>query len=86
MHTLKVTVISKEKIVYEGDAEAVFASTQTGIIEILPGHIQLVSALAKGQIIVKTKDGEQNKIFKVLSGVVEVRKGSSVIILADIEE
>ena len=81
---LKLTIISKDKIVYNGDADAVFVPTQTGIIEVLPEHMQLISALQKGEIIVKSSDGE--KIFKVTGGVLEVRQKSNVVILADIEK
>jgi F-type H+-transporting ATPase subunit epsilon len=82
MATLKVVIIGKDKILYEGEAESVFVPTKTGIIEVLPEHMQLVSALAPGEIILKTKD--ESKTFKVTGGVLEVRAGSNVIILADI--
>ena len=48
----------------------------------MPNHTQLVSALGKGDIIVKIKGGD--KTFKVTDGVLEVRAKSNVIILADI--
>ena len=99
MHKLKLTIISKDKIAYQGEADAVFVPTQSGIIEVLPEHMQLVSALQKGEIIVKSSEGAKSstagspdssgeefreKIFKVISGVLEVRTKSNVIILADI--
>jgi F-type H+-transporting ATPase subunit epsilon len=89
MATLKVAIIGKDKLAYEGEADAVFVPTKTGIIEVLPNHTQLISALQAGEIIVKTagsdpaKDGA-SKIFKVTGGVLEVRANSNVIILADI--
>ncbi|MEK7572501.1 MAG: hypothetical protein AAB493_01440 [Patescibacteria group bacterium] len=82
MSNLKVAIIAKDKIAYEGEADAVFAPTQTGIIEILPNHTQLVSALAKGEIILKIENREEK--FNISGGVLEVRKKSNVIILADI--
>jgi F-type H+-transporting ATPase subunit epsilon len=84
MDNLKVAVIAKDKIAYEGEADAVFAPTQTGIVEILPNHTQLVSALTKGEIIIKT--GNKEEKFNIYGGVLEVRKKSNVIILADIIE
>ena len=84
MHKLKLTIISKDKIAYKGEADGVFVPTQSGIIEVLPEHMQLVSALQKGEIIVREENSE--KKFKVLNGVLEVRKNSNVIILADIEK
>jgi F-type H+-transporting ATPase subunit epsilon len=84
MAKLKISVISQDKIAYQGEADAVFAPTQSGIIEVLPEHMQLVSALKKGEITVK--NGSETKNFKANSGVIEVRKNSNVIILADIEK
>ena len=83
MDKLKVVIIAKDKVAYEGEAESVFAPTQTGIIEILPEHMQLVSALASGDVIIKTKDGVINT-FKISGGVLEIRSKSNIIILADI--
>jgi len=80
---LKLIIISKDKIVYQGDAKSVFVPTQTGIIEVLPEHMQLVSALTIGEIIANTDDGE--KKFKISGGALEIRSKSNVIILVDIE-
>jgi F-type H+-transporting ATPase subunit epsilon len=82
MTNLKVAIIGKDKLAYEGEAEAVFVPTQTGIIEVLPEHMQLVSALKEGEIILKTEKEEQR--FKISGGVLEVRSKSNVIILADL--
>lgn len=82
MKLLKIAIIGTDKLAYEGEAEAVFIPTQTGLIEVLPEHMQLVSALAPGEIILKTEKKEQR--FKILGGVLEVRAKSNVLILADI--
>ena len=90
MATLKVAIIGKDKLAYEGEADAVFVPTKTGIIEVMPNHTQLVSALQKGDIIVKISGKDPStslgasKTFKVTGGVLEVRAKSNVIILADI--
>lgn len=78
---LKISIISKDNVAYQGEADAVFVPTKTGIIEILPNHMQLVSALSSGEIVL---EGEEKKKFKVTGGVLEVRPHSSIIILADI--
>ncbi len=82
MAKLNISIIGRDKIAYEGEAEAVFVPSTTGIIEVLPEHMQLVSALKKGEIVLK-KDGNETK-FKIIGGVIEVRPQSKVIILADI--
>lgn len=84
MHKLKVSIIGRDKLAYDGEALALVVPTMSGIIEVLPEHMQLVSALQKGEIILKT-DNQEIK-FKVTGGVLEVRPKSEVIILADIEK
>lgn len=79
---LNLTIISKEKILYQDQADTVFVPTQTGIIEILPEHMQLVSALSQGELILKINNEE--KKFKISGGVLEIRSKSNIIILADI--
>jgi F-type H+-transporting ATPase subunit epsilon len=76
---LKLSIIAKDKITYEGDAEAVFVPTTTGLIEVLPMHMQLVSTLSKGEILVKANNAEQK--FIISGGVLEVRPNNNVIIL-----
>ena len=78
---LKVSIIAKDKINYEGEAEAVFVPTKTGIIEILPMHMQIVSVLVKGDVVVRASS--KDKKFPILGGVLEVRTSDSVIILID---
>ena len=82
MDKLKVAIIAKDKVAYEGEAESIFVPTQTGIIEILPEHMQLVSALASGDVVIKTNNDE--KKFKISGGVLEIRSKSNIIILTDI--
>ena len=82
MANLQVAIIAKDKLAYKGEAEAVFVPTQTGIIEVMPEHMQLVSALKAGDLIVKT--GSEDKKFSISGGVLEVRQKSNVIILVDL--
>jgi len=82
MTNINIAIIAKDKLAYKGEAEAVFAPTQMGIIEVLPEHSQLISALKAGDLIVKTKAGD--KKFSISGGVLEVRTKSNVIILVDL--
>ena len=89
MHKLKISIIGTDKIAYEGEASSVFVPTKSGLIEVLPEHMQLVSALAPGEIILNGVPtpggvGKQEQKFKVTGGVIEIRPESKVIILADI--
>ena len=79
---IKISIITRDKIAYEGEAEAIFVPTQTGLIEVLSEHMQLVSALAKGEIVLKNSGKDQT--FKITGGVIEIRSHSEVIILVDL--
>ncbi len=85
MKLLKLSIIAKDHTAYEGEAMALIVPTKSGIIEVLPQHMQLVSALSSGELIIKNSNGD--KTFKINGGVMEVKPGSQVIILSDrIEE
>jgi F0F1-type ATP synthase epsilon subunit len=81
---LKIAIIAKDKVVYDGAAISVVVPTKSGIIEVLSEHMQLVSALVSGEIILNLESGK--KSFTTSGGVLEVKSKSNVIILADIIE
>ena len=67
---LKVSVISPERVLFEGDARSVVAPAFDGEIGILPMHAPLMSLLGKGTLRVETTDGERG--FTVDGGFVQV--------------
>ncbi|MDD5055690.1 MAG: ATP synthase F1 subunit epsilon [Candidatus Peribacteraceae bacterium] len=78
-----VELITPEGVAYTGDAVSVTLPTADGEITVLTGHVPLVSALAPGSMIVRSKDGES--LFAVARGVVEVGP-TSVRVLSDIAD
>ena len=67
---LTVELITPDRVVYEGPADAVSLPTPDGEITVLPHHIPLISLVAPGMIVVR-KAGEE-QIFAVSRGVIEV--------------
>jgi F-type H+-transporting ATPase subunit epsilon len=53
-----------------------------GEITILPNHAALVATLATGELVARTKGGQEHNIH-VAGGFVEVKDGNKIIILAD---
>jgi F-type H+-transporting ATPase subunit epsilon len=47
---MRVSVISAERAVYEGDADAVVAPAYDGLLGILPGHAPLMTLLGGGLV------------------------------------
>jgi len=84
MAKLTVEVVTGERIVYEAsDVDMVVAPGSEGSLGILPGHAQLISLLANGELRVKKGGNEESLV--VFGGFVEVNK-DKVIILADTAE
>jgi F-type H+-transporting ATPase subunit epsilon len=67
---LKVSVISPEAILFEGDAESVVAPAFDGELGILSGHAPMVTLLGRGELRVGT--GTAARRFTVEGGFLQV--------------
>lgn len=67
---LKVSVISPEKVMFEGEARGVVAPAFDGEMGILPMHAPLMTLLGKGLLRIDTTDGERR--FGVDGGFLQV--------------
>lgn len=77
---LHLELITPDRVVFEGEVDAVSLPTPDGEITVLPHHIPLLSILAPGSVLIRQK-GEGN-LFAVSRGVIEV-DGTNVRVLAD---
>ncbi|HYW31344.1 MAG TPA: ATP synthase F1 subunit epsilon [Gemmatimonas sp.] len=68
--TLKVSVISPERVLFEGSARGVIAPAFDGEMGILPMHAPLMTLLGRGTLRVDTSEGE--KRFAVGGGFLQV--------------
>ena len=82
--SLRIELVSPEKIVYEGDAELVIARTSDGEIGFQPGHVPFVGNLVSSVVLVALSDGGVQRIA-VHSGFVEV-SDNHVALLCDVAE
>jgi F-type H+-transporting ATPase subunit epsilon len=83
--TLKVEVVSPERILWSGDAEMVVARTISGgDIAFLTGHVPFVGALEVARLIVRPEEGA-DEVIAVHGGFVEV-SNDRVTILSDVAE
>jgi len=82
-HKFLLKLIAPDGVKYASEATAVKLPTPEGMIEILPGHMPLVSLLSAGEIIIR--DNETEKFLATEGGVVEVQD-NLVKILADTAE
>ena len=71
MKTLQVNIVTPDGPVLETEANVVIATTETGEIGILPGHIAMVAPLQIGGLRVIKDDSTQ--VVAVHGGFIEVR-------------
>ncbi len=67
---LKVSVISPERVLFEGTARGVIAPAFDGEMGILPMHAPLMTLLGKGVLRVDATEGERS--FRVDGGFLQV--------------
>lgn len=66
---LKVSVISPESILFEGDADSVVAPAYDGEIGILTGHAPMMALLGTGELRLGSPGG---RLFRVEGGFLQV--------------
>jgi F-type H+-transporting ATPase subunit epsilon len=67
---LKVSVISPEAVLYEGEAEDVIAPAFDGKVGILTGHAPMVTLLGEGELQVRDRSAARR--FQVAGGFLQV--------------
>lgn len=77
---MRVTVISPEAAVFDGEADAVVVPAFDGELGILPNHAPLMTTLGTGVLTVRV--GETATRFRVQAGFLQVVQ-NSVRILAE---
>ncbi len=68
---MRVTIISPDRSVYDGEATSVIAPAFDGEVGILPHHAPFMTLLGDGRLVVRTTDAVQR--FRVRGGFLQVR-------------
>jgi F-type H+-transporting ATPase subunit epsilon len=68
--SLKVSVISPERVLFEGTARGVIAPAFDGEMGILPMHAPLMTLLGKGTLRLDTPEGEKH--FGIEGGFLQI--------------
>lgn len=79
MGTLRVRVVSPEKIVFSGDASALVVPAWDGMLGILPNHAPMIVLLGLGKLTVERPGGGAEE-YHVAGGVLKVEKNEVVIL------
>jgi len=83
MSSLKLDIVTAERIVYSEDVDAVIAPGIEGQLGILPHHAPLMTILQAGELVVRR--GSEEDSLAISGGFLEVRP-DRVIVLADSAE
>lgn len=81
---MQVDVVSAERLLFSGEANAVYARSLDGQIGILPGHQPALLALDTAPLRVEMTDGEA-LTFAVHSGFLEFRENHLTVLADDAE-
>lgn len=82
-NTMKVEIISPDRIFFEGDATMVEMVTSEGEVGIYPGHIPMTNIIRPGIVVIY--HGEEVKRAAVHAGFVEILP-DRITLLAEIAE
>jgi F-type H+-transporting ATPase subunit epsilon len=80
MSSLKIDIVTAERVVYSAEADVVIAPGVEGQLGILPHHAPLMTILQAGELVVR-RGGEEDSLA-ISGGFLEVRP-DHVIVLAD---
>lgn len=80
MSLLSLHIVSPTEEIFEGNVYSLSIMTTSGRITVLPNHTPLVSVVGSGEMIVKTKEGEEFK-FHSSSGVIDIRPSKTVVLI-----
>lgn len=83
MATVKLDIVTAEKLIYSGDVDIVIAPGSEGQLGILPHHAPLMTALDAGELI--ARKGTEEYILAISGGFLEVLP-DRIIVLADSAE
>lgn len=73
MSSLRLKIVSPEKVVYDGEIESVTVPGTKGEFQILRDHAPIISSLQHGKVEFVAKGGERQTL-NVTGGFVEVKK------------
>lgn len=75
---LKLSIVSPEKEIYNGEVSSVTLPGTTGVFSILPQHAPIVSSLKAGKVTYVTAEGGEHSL-DIESGFVEMSNGEASV-------
>ena len=80
---MKLTIITPDKLAFEGEVTAVTVPGSAGSFQILKDHAAIVSTLDDGKVIIQTSKNADDQVIPIKGGVVDVKE-NNIIVLAEV--
>lgn len=77
---MHVVIAKVDENIFDGEAYSLTAPGVVGEMTILGEHMPLVTTLKAGELVVRNKEGEEQR-FAIEGGVLEVRRDGATVIL-----
>lgn len=84
-NTIKVDIVSAEKVLFEGETHLLVATAENGELGIKPRHAPMLAKLIPGQIRLFDKEGNTEHVFYISGGTIEVQP-FKITVLSDVAE
>ena len=82
--SMRLEVVTPEKLFYKGDVELVIVRTLTGDEGFMAGHIWAVKLLAAGELLIQEAGAKDFKIAALAGGYIDVK--DNIVIFTDAAE
>jgi F-type H+-transporting ATPase subunit epsilon len=80
---MRVTIISPEKSIFDGESTAVVAPAYDGEVGILPRHAPFMTLLGEGKLTVR--QDQESLVFRVKGGFLQVANDIVNVVAEDVE-
>ena len=77
---MRLTIITPDKPVFDGEVTSVTVPGAAGSFEVLENHAPIVSTLEDGKVIIR--NGKSEEVITIIGGVVEVIE-NKITVLAE---
>lgn len=81
---MKLSILTPERKIYEGDVYGVLLPGVSGYFELLDNHAAIVSALGNGNMkVLIDKSGKDIESYEITGGFVEMSNNTTMVLVED---
>ena len=85
MDSIKLQIITPEKILYDGEVAMIEYNTTEGYVGVLPGHIPMTQVISPGNLVVYETNKEEGRVGALHAGFVQIMP-DIITVLAEVVE